>query len=51
MKLHLLSDYNKLFLTAIAEDETAFDVLFCSAFELMDAQWLAMHASYMEFNV
>lgn len=34
-----------------AEDEAAFDVLYCIAFELMDAQWLAMHASYMEFNV
>lgn len=34
-----------------AEDEEAFDVLYCIAFELMDAQWLAMHASYMEFNV
>ncbi|KAK8599375.1 hypothetical protein V6N13_077301 [Hibiscus sabdariffa] len=32
------------------EDEEAFDVLYCVAFELMDAQWLAMHASYMEFN-
>ncbi|XP_021902430.1 ELMO domain-containing protein B isoform X2 [Carica papaya] len=31
-------------------DEEAFDVLYCIAFELMDAQWLAMHASYMEFN-
>ncbi|PPS14169.1 hypothetical protein GOBAR_AA06423 [Gossypium barbadense] len=34
-----------------SEDEEAFDVLYCVAFELMDAQWLAMHASYMEFNV
>ncbi|MBA0656343.1 hypothetical protein Goklo_008708, partial [Gossypium klotzschianum] len=33
-----------------SEDEEAFDVLYCVAFELMDAQWLAMHASYMEFN-
>ncbi|KAJ0451208.1 putative ELMO domain-containing protein [Helianthus annuus] len=32
------------------EDEEAFDVLYCIAFVLMDAQWLAMHASYMEFN-
>ncbi|XP_015880576.3 uncharacterized protein LOC107416581 isoform X2 [Ziziphus jujuba] len=31
-------------------DEEAFDVLYCIAFELMDAQWLAMQASYMEFN-
>lgn len=35
----------------IAEDEEAFEVLYCIAFELMDAQWLAMQASYMEFNV
>lgn len=34
-----------------AEDEEAFDVLYCIAFEMMDAQWLAMHASYMNFNV
>ncbi|KAJ7518967.1 hypothetical protein O6H91_20G017200 [Diphasiastrum complanatum] len=38
------------FLKILAEDETAFDTLFCVAFEMMDAQWLAMHASYMEFN-
>ncbi|GAB2285347.1 hypothetical protein Dimus_019801 [Dionaea muscipula] len=31
-------------------DEEAFDVLYCMAFEMMDAQWLAMQASYMEFN-
>lgn len=38
-------------MSTIAEDEEAFDVLYCIAFELMDAQWLAMQASYMEFNV
>ncbi|XP_065874948.1 uncharacterized protein [Euphorbia lathyris] len=38
------------FIKLLGEDETAFDVLFCTAFELMDAQWLAMQASYMEFN-
>ncbi|KAB2052802.1 hypothetical protein ERO13_A12G137800v2 [Gossypium hirsutum] len=38
------------FLKLLGEDEEAFDVLYCVAFELMDAQWLAMHASYMEFN-
>ncbi|CAN1231633.1 ELMO domain-containing protein A [Linum perenne] len=32
------------------EDDTAFDVLFCITFQLMDAQWLAMRASYMEFS-
>ncbi|XVF44408.1 hypothetical protein PTKIN_Ptkin02bG0118000 [Pterospermum kingtungense] len=38
------------FLKLLEEDEEAFDVLYCIAFEMMDAQWLAMHASYMEFN-
>ncbi|XVF66861.1 hypothetical protein PTKIN_Ptkin10aG0072600 [Pterospermum kingtungense] len=38
------------FLKLLGEDEEAFDVLYCIAFELMDAQWLAMQASYMEFN-
>ncbi|RZB75320.1 ELMO domain-containing protein A isoform H [Glycine soja] len=33
-----------------SENEEAFDVLYCIAFEMMDAQWLAMHASYMDFN-
>uniref|UniRef100_A0A2N9EVN8 ELMO domain-containing protein n=1 Tax=Fagus sylvatica TaxID=28930 RepID=A0A2N9EVN8_FAGSY len=33
-----------------SEDEEAFDVLYSIAFEMMDAQWLAMRASYMEFN-
>ncbi|KAJ3679445.1 hypothetical protein LUZ60_017456 [Juncus effusus] len=32
------------------EDEEAFDILYCIAFELMDAQWLAMGASYMQFK-
>ncbi|CAN1231631.1 ELMO domain-containing protein A [Linum perenne] len=36
--------------TKLAEDDTAFDVLFCITFQLMDAQWLAMRASYMEFS-
>ncbi|GMH12074.1 hypothetical protein Nepgr_013915 [Nepenthes gracilis] len=38
------------FLKLLGEDEEAFDVLYCVAFEMMDAQWLAMQASYMEFN-
>ncbi|KVH95887.1 Engulfment/cell motility, ELMO [Cynara cardunculus var. scolymus] len=38
------------FVKILGEDEEAFDVLYCIAFALMDAQWLAMHASYMEFN-
>ncbi|CAH9089206.1 unnamed protein product [Cuscuta europaea] len=38
------------FVKLLAEDEDAFDVLYCIAFAMMDAQWLAMHASYMDFN-
>ncbi|XP_050379946.1 uncharacterized protein LOC126797348 [Argentina anserina] len=39
------------FVKLLGEDEAAFDVLFCIAFEMVDAQWLAMNASYMQFNV
>lgn len=38
------------FLKILEEDEFAFDRLYCVAFEMLDAQWLAMRASYMEFN-
>ncbi|XP_054813619.1 uncharacterized protein LOC129314262 isoform X6 [Prosopis cineraria] len=38
------------FVKLLEEDEEAYDVLYCIAFEMMDAQWLAMHASYMNFN-
>ncbi|KAI4333992.1 hypothetical protein L6164_018735 [Bauhinia variegata] len=38
------------FIKLLGEDEEAFDILYCIAFEMMDAQWLAMHASYMNFN-
>lgn len=38
------------FLELLGEDERAFDSLFCVAFMMMDAQWLARRASYMEFN-
>eukprot|EP00268_Persea_americana_P047660 TRINITY_DN4985_c0_g1_i3.p1 TRINITY_DN4985_c0_g1~~TRINITY_DN4985_c0_g1_i3.p1 ORF type:complete len:323 (-),score=70.91 TRINITY_DN4985_c0_g1_i3:315-1283(-) len=38
------------FLELLGEDEMAFDNLFCVAFQMMDAQWLAKRASYMEFN-
>lgn len=38
------------FVKLLGENEEAFDVLFCIAFAMMDAQWLAMRASYMEFN-
>ena len=39
------------FLGFLSHDEWAFDELFCVAFRLMDAHWLAKRASYMEFNV
>jgi hypothetical protein len=39
------------FLELLTEDGMAFDNLFCIAFQLLDAQWLAKRASYMEFNV
>ncbi|XP_024188032.1 uncharacterized protein LOC112192508 isoform X2 [Rosa chinensis] len=38
------------FLQLLQEDEMAFDNLYCVTFQMMDAQWLAKRASYMEFN-
>ncbi|CAI9089462.1 OLC1v1024044C3 [Oldenlandia corymbosa var. corymbosa] len=38
------------FVKLLGENEDAFDLLYCIAFAMMDAQWLAMHASYMDFN-
>nr|CAE75985.1 B1160F02.16 [Oryza sativa Japonica Group] len=38
------------FIKVLSEHEEAFDVLYCIAFEMMDAQWLAMRASYMQFK-
>ncbi|KAL5985142.1 hypothetical protein ACLOJK_036378, partial [Asimina triloba] len=38
------------FLELLEKDKMAFDNLYCVAFQMMDAQWLAKHASYMEFN-
>ncbi|XP_015581966.1 ELMO domain-containing protein A isoform X2 [Ricinus communis] len=38
------------FLELLGEDEMAFDNLYCVAFQMMDAQWLAKRASYMEFK-
>ncbi|XP_058104074.1 uncharacterized protein LOC131248051 isoform X2 [Magnolia sinica] len=39
-----------VFLKLLSENERAFDLLYCITFKLMDQQWLAMHASYMDFN-
>ncbi|KMZ76359.1 ELMO domain-containing protein 2 [Zostera marina] len=47
-KTKTFTGYN--FMRILGEDQEAFDVLFCIAFQMMDAQWLAMHASYMQFN-
>ncbi|KAM3293208.1 hypothetical protein ACQJBY_036654 [Aegilops geniculata] len=38
------------FAQLLEDDEMAFDNLFCQAFQMLDAQWLARRASYMEFN-
>jgi hypothetical protein len=38
------------FLKLLADNEAAFDLLYCITFKMMDNQWLAMHASYMDFN-
>ncbi|KAG2324695.1 hypothetical protein Bca52824_007423 [Brassica carinata] len=42
--------YPILGLVMFAVNESAFDLLYCIAFKLMDQQWLSMRASYMEFN-
>ncbi|VAH34894.1 unnamed protein product [Triticum turgidum subsp. durum] len=33
-----------------AENDRAFDILYCITFKLMDRKWLEMHATYMDFN-
>ncbi|VAH25068.1 ELMO domain-containing protein A-like [Triticum dicoccoides] len=38
------------FVRMLSEHEDVLDILYCIAFEMMDAQWLAMRASYMQFN-
>ncbi|KAL9245238.1 hypothetical protein vseg_018913 [Gypsophila vaccaria] len=39
-----------IFVKFLAENESAFDLLYCITFKLLDHQWLQMHASYMDFN-
>ncbi|KAG9446006.1 hypothetical protein H6P81_012134 [Aristolochia fimbriata] len=39
-----------VFIQMLSENEWAFDLLYCVAFMVMDKQWLAKNASYMEFN-
>ncbi|XP_076923271.1 uncharacterized protein LOC143585343 [Bidens hawaiensis] len=38
------------FLKFLSDNESAFDLLYCITFKLMDHQWLTMRASYMDFN-
>lgn len=38
------------FVQLLEDDDAAFDNLFCVAFQMLDSQWLARRASYMEFN-
>uniref|UniRef100_A0ACD6ARV7 Uncharacterized protein n=2 Tax=Avena sativa TaxID=4498 RepID=A0ACD6ARV7_AVESA len=38
------------FIRMMSDEDEVFDILYCIAFEMMDAQWLAMRASYMQFN-
>jgi len=38
------------FVRLLENDGAAFDNLFCVAFQMLDAHWLARGASYMEFN-
>ncbi|MBA0610316.1 hypothetical protein Godav_011182, partial [Gossypium davidsonii] len=44
-----IENHDSAFLPLI-ENESAFDLLYCITFKLMDHQWLAMRASYMDFN-
>lgn len=39
-----------VFVQMLAEDEWAFDLLYCVAFVVMDKVWLERNATYMEFN-
>ena len=39
------------FVQLLEDDDEAFDDLFCVAFQVLDSQWLARRASYMDFNV
>lgn len=38
------------FVKFLTDNESAFDLLYCITFKLLDHQWLEMHASYMDFN-
>lgn len=45
------SRYNHLTFVSCAENDRAFDILYCITFKLMDQKWLDMNATYMDFNV
>ncbi|CAM8904648.1 unnamed protein product [Rhodiola kirilowii] len=38
------------FMKFLSENESAFDLLYCITFKLMDHIWLEMRATYMDFN-
>ncbi|KAG2430488.1 hypothetical protein HXX76_010011 [Chlamydomonas incerta] len=40
----------RAFLKLMSESDVAFEELYCAAYCLLDATWLDMRASYMEFN-
>ncbi|KAK9675402.1 hypothetical protein RND81_11G005400 [Saponaria officinalis] len=39
-----------VFLQMLADNQWAFDLLYCVAFVVMDKQWLEKNATYMDFN-
>lgn len=49
-KMKVLASKFKI-LILFAENEWAFDLLYCVAFVIMDNLWLQKNATYMDFNV
>lgn len=47
----LTSKAGARFVELLGGDDLAFDNLYCVAFQMLDRQWLAKRATYMEFNV
>ncbi|XP_020101589.1 ankyrin repeat and ELMO domain-containing protein D-like isoform X3 [Ananas comosus] len=46
----LTSKAGARFVELLGGDDLAFDNLYCVAFQMLDRQWLAKRATYMEFN-
>lgn len=44
------SPAGRAFVQLLSTHEDAFGELYCLAFRVLDREWLAMRASYMEFN-